>query len=107
MGADIKKAAKLAAAGDISLALKAGGPASRFDVDLNTPRKGTAELTVTSAALPKLPLAKSSGAGRFCATCGNGEPIDDWFVVKNVRNGVSFYTNLVTGVSQFDAPRGI
>ena len=106
--ADLAKAGKLAAAGDVSLAVQAkGGPASRFDVDLSTPRKGEAEISVVSTALPKLPLAKSAGFGRFCATCGNGQPIDDWFVVKNVKNGVSFYTNVVTGVSQFNAPPGL
>ena len=103
---DLGKAASLASAGDVSLALK-GAVNGRLDVDLNTPTRGEADITVLSKLVPKLPLAKTAGTGRFCATCGNGEPISDWFVVRNVKNGVSFYTNLVTGVSQFQAPGGI
>lgn len=103
---DLKKAASLAAAGDVQLALKSGGSTSRFDIDAATPRKGAAEITVVSKAIPKLPLQKSAPLGRFCATCGNGEEISNWFVVKNLKNDVSFYTNLVTGVSQFNAPPG-
>jgi len=104
---DLAKLAKSATAGDVDLVVtKEGGRSGRVDIDLATPRKGVAELKVRSDAVPKLPLAKS-GNGRFCATCGNGEALSDWFTVTNVKNGVSFYTNLVTGVSQFNAPPGI
>ena len=103
---DLKKAASLASAGDINLALVSGGKTSRLDIDIDTPRKGEADIAIVGKVVPKLPLAKTAGFGRFCSTCGNGQEISDWFVVKNLKNDVSFYTNLVTGVSQFNTPPG-
>ena len=88
------------------LALVSGGKTSRLDIDIDTPRKGEADIAIVGKVVPKLPLAKTAGFGRFCSTCGNGQEISDWFVVKNLKNDVSFYTNLVTGVSQFNTPPG-
>ena len=61
---DLGKAASLASSGDVSLALK-GAVNGRLDVDLNTPTRGEADITVLSKLVPKLPLAKTAGTGRF------------------------------------------
>ena len=56
-------------------------------------------------ALPQLPLQKSAGLGRFCFKCGNGNPPSDWFVARNLGDGIEFYGNAKTGQSQFELPR--
>jgi len=104
---DLIKAGKLAASGSAGVALDAPGLASgKFDLDIATPRKGEADVTVTSKLIPKLPLPKTKGLGRFCYECGNGEPDSDWFVARNLGSGVQFYGNAKTGVSQFEVPEG-
>lgn len=104
---DLPKAAKLAAAGDASLSVDAPGLLSgRVDLDVLTPRKGEADVTVTSSLIPQLPLRKSAGTGRFCIDCGNGDELSEWFVARNLKNGVSFYVNTRTGASQFQVPNG-
>ena len=104
---NLPAAAKLAAGGDASLSIDAPGLLKgRIDLDVNTPRNGEADVAVTSSLIPKLPLAKSAGTGRFCIDCGNGNEMSEWFVARNLNNGVSFYLNSKTGESQFNAPRG-
>ena len=126
---DLIKAGKLAAGGDAGLTLDVPGlVATRFDLDVKTPRGGEADVTVTSSAIPKLPIAKGKGLGRACYECGNGNPQSDWcdpcvvglaipaltpaptaptrYFARNLGNGVEFYGNAKTGVSQFDVPNG-
>jgi len=105
---DLVNAAKLAVGGDAGLAYDVPGLGNgRLDVDLSTPRKGEADLALTSSAIPKLPLQKSKGLGRFCFECGTpGGQQSDWFVARNLGNGIQFYGNAKTGVSQFDVPKG-
>lgn len=103
---DLLKAGKRAAGGDVGLAIDFPGLASgRLDVDVSTPRKGEAEVVVTSPLIPKLPIQKTKGLGRFCFDCGTGAPESDWFVARNLGNGVQFYGNAKTGKSQFEAPK--
>ena len=52
-----------------------------------------------------LPLQKTDGLGRFCFKCGNGNPTSDWFVARNLGDGIEFYGNVKTGVSQFELPK--
>lgn len=105
---DLIKAGKKAVGGNVGLAFDAGTPlgGARFDVDVSTPRKGEADLAITSPAIPKLPLQKTKGLGRFCFECGDGGEQSDWFVARNLGNGIQFYGNAKTGVSQFDVPKG-
>ena len=104
---DLVKASKLAVGGDAGLVLDVPGIASgRFDLDLDTPRKGEADIVVTSKTIPKLPVQKTGGFGRTCYDCGNGEALSDWYVARNLGNGVTFYGNVKTGVSQFEVPKG-
>ena len=67
-------------------------------------------MTVKSPLIPNLPIGDAKAGGvdksRFCAECGNGQPLSDWFVVTNAKNELSFYTNVRTGVSQFNPPPG-
>lgn len=105
--ADLVKAGKLAAGGNVGAAIDAPGLASgRFEAELSTPRKGEAGVTVTSPLIPQLPLQKTKGLGRFCFECGDGNAPSDWFVARNLGNGVQFYGNAKTGKSQFDVPKG-
>lgn len=104
---DLIKAGKLAVGGDAGVAFDVPGlVGGRLDVDLVTPRKGEADIAVTSSLLPKLPLQKTKGLGRFCFECGNGGQQSDWFVARNLGNGIQFYGNAKTGVSQFEVPKG-
>ena len=104
---DLIKAGKLAAGGVGGLALDVPGLASgRFDLDVTTPVKGEADVAVSSKLIPKLPLQKTKGLGRFCFECGNGNPDSEWFIARNLGSGVQFYGNARTGVSQFEAPKG-
>ena len=104
---DLVKAGKLAAGGVGGVALDAPGVASgRLDIDVTTPRNGEADVVVTSKLIPKLPLQKTKGLGRFCFECGNGEQDSDWFVARNMGSGVQFYGNAKTGKSQFEVPKG-
>lgn len=104
---DLVKAGKLAAGGTAGAAVDVPGLITgKFGVDLSSPRKGEADLVVTSDVLPKLPLQKSSGLGRYCFDCGDGNEPSDWFVARNLGNGVQFYGNAKTGQSQFDVPKG-
>ena len=45
-------------------------------------------MVITSKSLPKLPLQKTKGLGRFCFNCGNGNPPSDWFFARNLGDGV-------------------
>ena len=104
---DISKAAKLAAGGGAGVVLDVPGLlAGRVDVGVTQPSSGETDITLTSSLTPKLPLQSGKGFGRFCYDCGNGEDLSEWFVVRNLKNGVSFYTNVRTETSQFNAPRG-
>lgn len=104
---DLIKAGKRAVGGDAGIALDVPGiAAGRFAVDLNTPRKGEADVVVTSNLIPKLPVQKTKGAGSFCFECGDGNEPSDWFVARNLGNGVQFYGNAKTGQSQFEVPKG-
>merc|ERR1719424_378018 len=95
---DLVKAGKLAAGGDAGVSLTVPGLVSgRIDLDLSSPRKGEADIAVTSSLVPKLPLQKTSGLGRFCFECGNGGEQSEWFVARNLGNGVQFYGNAKTG----------
>ena len=59
---DLVKAGKQAIGGDAGLVLDAPGLASgQLDIDIATPRKGEADLTVTSDLIPKIPLQKGNG----------------------------------------------
>lgn len=103
---DLVKAGKLAAGGIAGAAVDAPGlAAGRFDLDVSTPRAGEADVVVNSKLIPQLPIAKTAGLGRFCYDCGDGNPPSDWFVARNLGNGVQFYGNAKTGVSQFEAPK--
>jgi len=103
---DLVKAGKLAAGGDAGVSLTVPGLVSgRIDLDVSSPRKGEADIAVTSSLVPKLPLQKTSGLGRFCFECGNGGEQSEWFVARNLGNGVQFYGNAKTGVSTFAAPK--
>lgn len=103
---DLVKAGKLAAGGDAGVSLNVPGLVSgRIDLDVSSPRKGEADIAVTSSLVPKLPLQKTSGLGRFCFECGNGGEQSEWFVARNLGNGVQFYGNAKTGVSTFAAPK--
>ena len=83
--ADLVKVGKLAAGGDVSVALDVPGiVAGRFAVDVETPRAGEADVVVTSKTIPKLPLQKTKGLGRFCFDCGDGGEPSDWFVSRNL-----------------------
>jgi hypothetical protein len=105
---DLVKAGKLAAGGIAGAALDAPGLTSgRFELAVDTPRKGEADITLTSNLIPKLPVQKTKGLGRYCFECGNGAEPSDWFVARNLGNGVTFYGNSKTGVSQFDVPKGL
>jgi len=105
---DLVKAGKLALGGDAGLVIDAPGlvTGGKVDIDLATPRKGEADVTVTSSLIPKLPLQKGSSSGRFCFDCGNGNEPSDWVVARNLGNGVEFYSNVKTGESQFNTPPG-
>jgi hypothetical protein len=104
---DLIKAAKLAAGGDAGLTLDAPGLVSgRLTLDLDTPRKGEADVVVTSDLIPKLPLQKTKGLGRFGFELGDGNAPSEWFVTRNLGNGVQFYSNPTTGASQFNVPKG-
>ena len=104
---DLVKAGKLAAAGTAGAAVDVPGLVQgSFGLDLSTPRKGEADITVTSQLIPQLPLANSKGLGRFCFECGDGNEPSDWFVARNLGNGVQFYGNAKTGQSQFEVPKG-
>jgi hypothetical protein len=104
---DLVKAGKKAAGGDVGLAVDLPGFASgRLDVDVSTPRDGEADVVVTSPLFKRLPIQKTKGLGRFCFDCGTGAPESEWFVARNLGNGVQFYGNAKTGVSQFEAPKG-
>lgn len=99
------KAASLASGGAAGIELDVPGLISgRIDVDIETPRSGEADVVLTSGLIPQLPLSRGGGQGRFCYTCGNGEELGDWVVARNLKNGVSFYSNVKTGKSQFQAP---
>ena len=105
---DLSKAAKLAAGGGAGVVLDVPGLVSgRVDLGLSQPSSGETDITITSPLIPKLPLQSSKGFGRFCYDCGNGEDLSEWFVVRNLKNGVSFYTNARTETSQFNAPGGL
>ena len=104
---NLVKAGKLAVGGDAGVIVDIPGITSgRFELDLVTPRNGEADVVVTSKNIPKLPLQKTNGLGRFCFECGNGNEQSDWFVARNLGNGVQFYGNAKTGVSQFEVPKG-
>ena len=103
---DLIKAAKLAAGGDAGVVLDVPGfLAGRFDLELSTPRAGEADVVLTSKNIPKLPLQKTEGLGRFCYNCGNGNEQSEWYFARNLGNGVEFYGNARTGVSQFELPK--
>ena len=104
-------AANAAKSGKAGVVLDAPGLGSgRLDLGIAIPKAGEADVTVKSPLIPNLPIgdAKSGGVdkSRFCAECGNGQPLSDWFVVTNTKNELSFYTNVRTGVSQFNPPPG-
>ena len=100
-------AAKRAAGGDAGIALDVPGVTSgRFNLDISTPRKGEADVVITSKLIPKLPLQKTKGAGGFCFECGDGGEQSEWFVTRNLGNGIQFYSNAITGESQFELPKG-
>lgn len=104
---DLVKASKLAAGGVAGLAIDAPGVASgRFDLDVTTPVTGEADIAISSKLIPKLPLQKTKGLGRFCFECGNGNPDSEWFIARNLGSGVQFYGNARTGLSQFESPKG-
>ena len=59
--ADLIKAGKLAVGGNVGAAVDAPGLLSgRFDAELITPRKGEADVVVTSPLIPKLPVQVAS-----------------------------------------------
>jgi hypothetical protein len=108
---DLIGAANAAKSGKAGVVLDAPGLGSgRLDLGIAIPKAGEADVTVKSPLIPNLPIgdAKSGGVdkSRFCAECGNGQPLSDWFVVTNTKNELSFYTNVRTGVSQFNPPPG-
>jgi hypothetical protein len=115
---DLIKAGKLALGGSAGAALDVPGLVSeRFDLDLQTPgageagitvtsKQGKADIALTSKLIPNLPIPKSKGLGRFCSDCGNGKPESDWYITRNLGNGVQFYSNPKTGVAQFQPPPG-
>ena len=108
---DLIGAANAAKSGKAGVVLDAPGLGSgRLDLGIAIPKAGEADVTVKSPLIPNLPIgdAKSGGVdkSRFCAECGNGQPLSDWFVVTNAKNELSFYTNVRTGVSQFNPPPG-
>jgi hypothetical protein len=115
---DLIGAGKLALGGSAGAALDVPGLVSeRFDLDLKSPgqgeadifvtsKPGKAEIALTSKRIPKLPLPKSQGLGRFCDNCGNGAPKSDWYIARNLGDGVQFYSNPTTGESRFTPPPG-
>ena len=104
---NLLKAGKLAVGGDAGLIIDAPGLISgKLDIDVATPRAGEADVTLTSPLIPKVPLQKGDGKGRFCFECGNGKAASDWVVARNLGNDVEFYANTKTGKSQFEVPPG-
>ena len=108
---DLIGAANAAKSGKAGVVLDAPGLGSgRLDLGIAIPKAGEADVTVKSPLIPNLPIGDAKAGGvdksRFCAECGNGQPLSDWFVVTNTKNELSFYTNVRTGVSQFNPPPG-
>ena len=108
---DLIGAANAAKSGKAGVVLDAPGLGSgRLDLGIAIPKAGEADVTVKSPLIPNLPIGDAKAGGvdksRFCAECGNGQPLSDWFVVTNAKNELSFYTNVRTGVSQFNPPPG-